>query len=292
MTALDNIADVERPVMHDAAQQLGLDTTGSRLISASSRLIWHLPVDRVALTITRPGSKTADDIGAEVAAVRSASAGGVRTPPLLAEPIELADSRFALPYRWIDGRAFESTDWPAGVVEAAKLARCDPEGLRRLRWPTDWPDPAWEPLLGQPLFTEISGRVHQAEQAVDDLLRVDNLVLCHGDLQPANFLVDEAGDPWLVDLEYACLTPPGWDAAKIILLADRFGDPASYDDLLRAWGELNPRDLASCVLAQEVQIVCWLLRMARAGGSRVEEESRARAKTLTNRHRRWRHLSG
>lgn len=291
MTALDEIADAERPVMRDAAGRLGLDTSGSRLVSASSRLIWHLPVDQVALTITRPGSKTADDIGAEVAAVRSATAGGVRTPPLVTEPAELADSRFALPYRWIDGRAFESMDWLAGVEEAAKLAECDPEGLRRLSWPTDWPDPAWEALLGPPLFAELSGHIGHAEQVVNDLLRAGNLDLCHGDLQRANFIVNEAGDPWLIDLEYACLAPPGWDAAKIIVLTDRFGDPTNYGDLLRIWGEPNRRNLASCVLAQEVLIVCWLLRMACAGGSHIEDESRARTATLTNRHRPWQHLS-
>lgn len=291
MTALEGIADVERATMLDAASQLGLDASGSRLVSASSRLIWHLPVDQVALTITRPRSKTAEDISAEVAAVRAATAVGVRTPPLLAEPTELPDSRFALPYRWIDGRAFESRDWPAGVAEAAKLAGCDPEGLRRLSWPTDWPDPAWEPLLGQPLFAEFGGHVHRAKQVVDDLLGTDNLALCHGDLQPANLLVDEAGSPWLIDLEYACLAPPSWDAAKIVILADRFGSPACDDDVLGAWGEPNQRELTSCALAQEVQIICWLLRMTRVGDSHIKEESQARADTLMNRHRRWRHLS-
>lgn len=291
MTALDDIADAERPSMRDAARRLGLNTSGSRLVSASSRLIWHLPVDQVALTITRPDSKTADDIGAEVAAVRSATAGGVRTPPLLTEPAELADSRFALPYRWIDGRVFESTDWPAGVAEAARLAGCDPEGLRRLSWPTGWPDPCWESILSQQLFAEFSGHVHHANQLVNDLLKTNDLVLCHGDLQTTNFLVDEAGDPWILDLEYACLAPPTWDAAKIIILANRFESPERYDDLLTAWREPNQRDLASCVLAQEVQIVCWILRMARAGDLNVEEESRARAATLTNRNRRWQHLS-
>lgn len=290
MTALDNIADVERPVMHDAAQRLGLDTSGSRLVSASSRLIWYLPVDQVALTITRPDSRPADDIGAEVAAVRSATAGGVRTPPLLADPIELAGSRFALPYRWIAGRAFQSTDWPAGVTEAAKLAACNPEGLRRLSWSTNWPDPAWEALLGHELFIEFSRHARHADQVVNDLLRTANLVLCHGDLQPGNFIVDEAGRPWLIDLEYACLAPPGWDAAKIIILSDRFGDPAPHDDLLRAWGRLNQRALVSCVFTQEIQIVCWLLRMAGVCGSHVGSESRARAATLTNRNRRWQHL--
>lgn len=290
MTALEEIADAERPVMCDAAQRLGLDTAGSRLVSASSRLIWHLPVDEAALTITRPGSKTADDIDAEVAVVRAATAGGVRTPPLLAEPAELAGSRFALPYRWIDGRAFESMDWPAGVAESAKLAQCDPERVRQLSWSAEWPDPAWEVVLGPQLLTAFTEHVRHAAQVVADLLSSSIPVLCHGDLQPANFLVDEAGDPWLIDLEYACLAPPCWDAAKLTILADRFGSPATVDDLHCAWGELSQRDLASCVIAQEVQIVCWLLRMARPGDPHVQEESQARANTLTRRHRRWRHL--
>lgn len=293
MTALDDVADIERPAMRDAARRLGLNASDAGLVSASSRLIWHLPVDQVALTITRSGSKTADDIRAEVAAVRSATAGGVRTPPLLSAPAELVDSRFALPYRWVDGRAFKSTDWPAGVAEAAKLAGCAPKGLRRMSWPTDWPDPAWELLLGQRLFAELGGHARHADRLVQDLLKADDLVPCHGDLQPANVLVDEAGDPWLIDLEYACLAPASWDAAKIVILADRFGNPSSHDNLLRAWGEPSERDLPYCVFAQEVQLVCWLLRMADSEDSHstVAVESRARAKTLMSRHGRWRHLS-
>lgn len=292
MTALEDIADAERANMLDAASRLGLDASGSRLVSASSRLIWHLPVDQIALTITRPSSKTAEDIDAEVAAVRAATAAGVRTPPLLAEPTKLPNSRFALPYRWIVGRAFQSADWPAGVAEAAKLARCEPEGLRLLSWPTDWPDPAWRTVLGQQLFARLSDHVRHAGQTVDNLVSRDNLVLCHGDLQPANFLIDDAGDPWLIDLEYACLAPPSWDAAKLTILADRFGSPANVGDLLCAWLAPNQRDVVPCVFAHEVQMVCWLLCMARSDNPHAEEESRVRAQTLTDRQRGWQHLSG
>lgn len=291
MTALDDIADVERPVMHDAAQPLGLDTSGSRLVSASSRLIWHLPVDQVALAITRPGSKTTDDIAAEVAAVRSVTAGGVRTPPLLAEPIELAHSCFALPYRWVDGRAFESADWPAGVAEVAKLARCHPEGLRLLAWPTNWPDPAWKTVLGRTLFAEFSVHVHHAKQALSNLLSRHNPVLCHGDVQPANFLMDQTNNPWLIDLEHACLAPPGWDAAKIVLLSNRFGDPASPAVILDSWPSASAHCLETQTKAQEIQIVSWLLEMTGHGTLGAGQEARFRAVSLADPRRHWRHLT-
>ena len=44
------------------------------------------------------------------------------------------------------------------------------------------------------------------------------LVLCHGDVQPANIIVDPAGEPWLIDFEYACLAPREWDPAKLVIL--------------------------------------------------------------------------
>lgn len=289
MTALDDIADVQRPSMRDAARQLGFETSGARLVSASSRLIWHLPKDQVALTITRPGSKTADDIQAEVAAVRSATASGVHTPSLFAQPAELSGSRFALPYHWIFGRPFRSEDWPVVLAEVAKLARSQTAGLPQLSLPVSWPDPAWVAVLGQQLYADLSGRIAHVTQKLRNLLGKNNLVLCHGDLHPSNFLVTEAGDPWIIDLEHSRLAPPEWDAAKLIILSSRFGEPTPSDSLKHSWEQLDGDSLRRCVSIQETQIVAWLLEMTLGGRPDAATECRLRAASLSD-GRRWHHL--
>ena len=90
-------------------------------------------------------------------------------------------------------------------------------------------------------------------------------MLCHGDLQPANILVDEYGGPWLIDLEYARLAPAEWDPAKLVVLSNRFGDPVRTDRCLTAWPELDRSRLQSCALVQETQSVAWLTQMALDG---------------------------
>lgn len=281
----------ERAAMLQAAGQFDLDPVDARLVSATSRLIWHLPADRIALTITRPGSKTAAVVDAEAAAVDAATAAGVRTPALLASPISLPDDQFALAFRWIDGRPLAAADWPPASAEAAKLAGARPDALRALSWPASWPDPSWKEVLGSHLFSELSEHVLCAEETLRDLLSSNNLVLCHGDLQPANILVDIHRDPWLIDLEYACLAPFEWDPAKLVVLSSRFGDPLAIDRCLGAWPELDRTRLRSCVLVQEAQIVAWLTQMALSGAHGAADESRERAGGLREAARRWRHLS-
>jgi aminoglycoside phosphotransferase (APT) family kinase protein len=45
------------------------------------------------------------------------------------------------------------------------------------------------------------------------------LVLSHGDLLPANILLDRGGSYWLVDWEYASLRPPSYDPALFLLFS-------------------------------------------------------------------------
>lgn len=276
--------------MLHAADRLGLNPIDACLVSASSRLIWHLPADRIALTITRAGSKTLTAISAEAAAVQAATTAGVRTPAVLANPIAITDDQFALAFRWIDGRTLATADWPAASAEAAKLAQAQPDGLRALSWPPTWPDPSWEEVLGPHLFADLSEHILHAGHALRDLLSCDDLVLCHGDLQPANILVDKYGDPWLIDLEYACLAPAEWDPAKLVTLSNRFGNPLAIAPCLTAWPELDRSRLQSCAVVQETQIVAWLTSMALNGTRGAASESRARAGSLRDPTRRWRHL--
>ena len=203
----------------------------------------------------------------------------------------VALNRLVLAFSWIDGRTLATADWPAASAEAAKLAQAQPDGLSALLWPPSWPDPSWQEVLGSNLFTELSEHVLRAERSLRDLLNSDNLVLCHGDLQPANILVNKCGDPWLIDLEYACLAPSEWDPAKLVILSSRFGDPLAIERCLAAWPQLDKSRLRSCVLVQEAQIVAWLTQMALSGAHGAADESRARAGNLRRAARRWRHLT-
>ncbi len=116
------------------------------------------------------------------------------------------------------------------------------------------------------------------------------LVLCHGDVQPANIIVDPAGEPWLIDFEYACLAPREWDPAKLVILSRRFGDPAGVDDVLAAWPSLDHARLAECIRAQETLLVAWLVRMSLSGTSGAAAEARRRAGSLDEPAAQWRHL--
>jgi hypothetical protein len=282
--------DTEHEAMTAAARLLDLDPAGARLISASSRLIWHLPGLGVALTISRPGTKTDKDVAAETAAMRAATAAGVRTPGLRGGPVSLPAERWAFAADWIIGQRPSPTDWPAIAAAAAKLADASTACIRPFAWPDDLDDPQIGDILGGELHADLIDRTAAAARTFDELMTAQPPVLAHTDLQPANVLCDEAG-AWLLDLEYAALTPREWDPAKLVILARRFGDPLNADELLASWAELDHGRLRRCVAAQEVLLVVWLARMAARGTAGADGEARHRAANLDIPHVRWHHLA-
>ena len=94
-------SDAERDAMAAAARLLDFDPAGARLVSASSRLIWHLPVPAVALTISRPATKNRADLEAETNAMCAATTIGVRTPALRGGPTAIPGGRWAFAADWI-----------------------------------------------------------------------------------------------------------------------------------------------------------------------------------------------
>jgi len=210
---------------------------------------------------------------------------------MIAEPVPVAERRFGLAYRWIEGRPLVAGEWPAVAVEAAKLAQAKDGHLRQLSSPASWPDPAWISILGRQLYSTIAQQCRQAAAAIRELTRTSgDLVLCHGDLQPSNVIFDRSSRPWLIDMEYAGLAPPEWDPAKLVILANRFGEPGRLDDVLNAWPPLDASRLTVCVAAQETQIVAWLVQMAIDGTPGAADEARDRARTLGGEALPWRHL--
>lgn len=282
--------DAERVVAFDAAHRLGLAGAHARLVSWSSRAIWHLPDSGAALTISRPDAKTDQDVRTETIVARAAAAAGVATPRILAGLIALPGSRYATAFEWISGRRAGQTDWRAVVREVALLPAAATTNVPVL----DWPNPAIESadvqVLGADLASVLAERSQIASAAVKSLTAAGDLVLAHGDLQPANALIDAAGRAWLLDFEFARAAPREWDPGKVLVLNRRFGEPSDVRPLLEEWRQLDDARLAVCADAQEVLIVLWLVRMAREGTAGAAEEARRRAATLAGEDRVWRHL--
>lgn len=281
----------ELKALRDAGVTLGLDTSDASLVSSTSRIIWHLPVPNAALLISRPGAKKLAEVDVEVNAVRAASAAGVRTPRPLVGPVELDGRRVALAYEWISGRSATDADWPAIGRELAELAGASGVDIDVLRWPADMPEGRWADVLGADIGRTFSQWCRHAQTSIGRMTADrGDLVLCHGDVQPSNVIVDENEVPWLIDFEYACLAPREWDPAKILILNRRFGDPHDVPGVLASWPALNQTRLAVCVRVQETLLVAWLVRMALNGTRGAAVEACRRARSLGEGSRQWRHL--
>jgi aminoglycoside phosphotransferase (APT) family kinase protein len=148
-----------------------------------------------------------------------------------------------------------------------------------------------ELVLGADLANVLAERSEIASVAVRRLTAHGDLVLAHGDLQPANALIGATGRAWLLDFEFARAAPREWDPGKLLVLSHRFGEPSDVGPLLGEWRQLDHARLAICADAQEVLIVLWLVRMAREGTAGAAEEARRRAATLAGEDFVWHHLA-
>lgn len=182
-----------------------------------------------------------------------------------------------------------SADWPAIAAAAARLADAPTDGLQPLAWPDGLDDSRVVEVLGQELHADLSARAAAAAQTFRTLFGEGPLVLAHTDLQPANALCDNSG-AWLIDMEYAALAPREWDPAKLAVLANRFGEPATSKRLIELRPRIDDERLRRCVAIQEVLLVVWLTRMASATDSDVGREARRRATSLSSRNAAWEHL--
>ncbi|WP_030226341.1 phosphotransferase family protein [Actinoalloteichus caeruleus] len=128
----------------------------------------------------------------------------------------------------------------------------------------------------------LRGRVHQARADWADLDFALPTGVVHGDANTGNAVVDGAGRPLLLDLEYAATGPREWDLLQTALFADRFGwhteaeyrafsDAYGYD--IRRWpGYQRLADI------REVLMTCWL--SARADDEWAAGELRKRLRAL------------
>src|SRR5688572_15102381 len=222
----------ERAARH-AARTAGLSTDGLRLVSSSSRMVWHAPDANAAITVTRPGTKTLEQVTHETRAISAIADAGARTPGLIAGPMRLPGQRFAFMTEWVDQAAPPSREraWILIAEQASLVAKAAAEGIQPIHMP-EIAQSTWRELLGPGACEQFSVRWDDARSAVSELLASCPRVVAHDDLHPGNALIDTSQRCWLVDLEYACAAPPEWDLAALVVLHRRFGDPGNLDELL------------------------------------------------------------
>lgn len=96
---------------------------------------------------------------------------------------------------------------------------------------------------------------------VDGNIKSINLVPCHNDTVPENFIVNTKGDAYLIDWEYAGMNDPSWDIASYIIesrltpeaiefiLLDYYGEMPDYEELLKIKSYMVAQDLLWSVWA-------------------------------------------
>ncbi|MFE9966411.1 phosphotransferase [Streptomyces sp. NPDC005525] len=271
-----------------AARASGLSTGGLRLVSSSSRLVWHAPDANAAITVTRPGTKTLDQVAHETRAIGAFADAGVRTPRLLNGPIRVPGRRFAFLTEWVDNAPPPSREraWTLMAEQASLVAGAATEGIQPVHMPAV-AQSTWRELMGPDEGERFSVRWDDARSAIANQMDSGQRVVAHDDLHPGNALIDASGRCWLVDLEYACIAPPEWDLAALLVLHRRFGDPRNLDALLTYWPSHDPERLAACVTAREILVVGRLLLMRTPNAI---DEGKRRARGLFGDGPPWRHL--
>ncbi|MHB1924703.1 MAG: phosphotransferase family protein, partial [Acidimicrobiales bacterium] len=92
------------------------------------------------------------------------------------------------------------------------------------------------------------------------------VVVCHGDVHPANVLMRD-GEPVIIDWDMICLGPPAWDHAALITWPERWGGhPTDYTDFAGGYGADLSSDLLARRLAR-VRLIGPTLNMFLLGAS-------------------------
>lgn len=97
---------------------------------------------------------------------------------------------------------------------------------------------------------------------VDENVFTEVLVPCHNDTVPENFIVNNNGESWLIDWEYAGMNDPSWDFAAYVL-ESRLNEDAINLFMSEYYGQY-PEDktmtnIKAYMLAQDLLWTVWAL---------------------------------
>ena len=164
-----------------------------------------------------------------------------------------------------------SIDWHEVGRMTAVLHTIEPSTVSA-RYPTPWCStfPWWQ---FDRLLAEVGDQLdRQARLGIERVLtraapwreRVEQVVLCHGDVHPGNVLQTLDG-PMLIDWDLLCLGPPAWDHAPTMTWTERWGgEPGLYEAFSAGYGRSMREDPVAEALASLRLVAATLMRL-RAG---------------------------
>ncbi|MFN8518643.1 MAG: phosphotransferase [Chloroflexota bacterium] len=307
------------PTDHDAFARAALPAYGRdpgaplRLLSVSENATWLVRDERpMVLRVHRPGYHTLRAIESEldwVAALRRDTA--VRTPvPIPAADGRrvvgaMVDGRMLLVDAWqvVPGMTLEQTPGVSSVAAVgALMARMHeqamgwspPAGFDRFAWDLDdilgpdarWGD--WRALggLGEGDRAAIERALELVVERVGRFGRAgDRYGLVHGDISPANLMVDPAGGLTVLDFDDSGWS---WFLFDLACVIASFVDEAEADrvaeGLLRGYADVRPLPrehlamLPAFVLLRRVHLVAWAASHAEVAADGSPELARATAR--------------
>ncbi|MGD9995592.1 MAG: phosphotransferase enzyme family protein [Ilumatobacteraceae bacterium] len=233
--------------------------------------------------VLRVGRPTADPT-APVWLAGVLAAHGVRVPRYVrAEPV--VDGALAV---WAIGRIEPSgpVDWSEVGQMVARVHDLEPSVVAE-RYPVPWCSsfPWWQFDVVMPTVVDLLDG--PARDAIEATLarttgwrdRVDEVVLCHGDVHPGNVVQGPEG-PVLLDWDLVCAGPRAWDHAPLMTWTERWGGEADiYEQFARGYGATMRGDEVAEALAV-LRLVAATLMRVRAGradsAARPEAEQRLR----------------
>lgn len=214
-------------VLAEGCRLVGFDPAGAVLMRLGDHAVFRLAGASVVARIGR-GAEYAEAAVRDLAVSRWLNARDVPTvrPALAADQPVVVDGRVVVFWQ-----AIGSGEDYASVVQVAEL-------LRRLHALVPPPDLALPPLvpfdrtrrrlidataLGDGDRVFLLDRVEELDEAYGRLTFALPAGPIHGDANVGNVLLDEAGRPWLIDLDGFAVGPREWDLVQTAMFFDSYG---------------------------------------------------------------------
>ncbi|MDQ1295876.1 MAG: aminoglycoside phosphotransferase family protein [Actinomycetota bacterium] len=263
-----------------AGRRWGVDVEGARLVRSGTNVVFRLPGRRVARVASR---------GAEVVARRSVAVArwlesvgfpAVRVVAGVDQPVAVGGCMVTL---W---RLVSQEERWAGVGQIGEV-------VRRLHWleePASLGLPLLEPLretvrrlgslrgLSDADREFLGARAEALGRRFGELEFVLPRGMVHGDASVGNVLLDDDGNPVVMDLDGFAVGPREWDLVLTALYFERFGwhTRSEYEAFVRGYGFDVMNWYGYPVLAdmRELMMTVWLARKVPGDSEAAEEVQR------------------